>query len=145
MSYLKWFDEHALKHKRIVDKLVKLDYTNEEIVDYFDYDKMIINEVEFCPLYKQNKRCHDMKELNCYLCACPNFRFDDNGLGSYNNHKVLSKCDINNGEKLVTKTGVIHHDCSSCEVPHHKSFILKNFSLEWREIMKNCHKAKKGN
>ena len=78
-----------------------------------------------------------MEKLNCYLCACPFFRFDDNGLANYNDKKILSRCDINNGEKLFCGD-VIHHSCSKCTVPHHKSFVLKNFSLDWREIMYNC-------
>ena len=135
---MKWFDAHALKHKRIVDKLVELDYSKEQIVEYFDFDNMVKEEINFCPLYKDNKKCHEMDELNCYLCACPNFRFSDDGIDNYNEFKILSKCDINNGEEFVGK-GVIHHDCSSCTVPHHKSYALKNFSLNWREIMSECN------
>jgi Zn-finger protein len=137
MSYTKWFDAHAKKHKEIVDKLVKLDYTKEEIIEYFDFDNMVKKEVDFCPLFKENKRCHDMDKLNCYMCACPNFRFNDDGLGKYNEFKILSKCDINNGKKFAGN-GVIHQDCSTCSVPHHKSYILKNFSLDWKEMMKDC-------
>jgi len=78
-----------------------------------------------------------MKILNCYLCACPNFRFSEEGIGEYNGHKILSRCDINNGEKFASK-GVIHQDCSSCSVPHHKSYVEKHFSFDWLEIMKKC-------
>ncbi len=138
MSYLSWFDTHASKHKKIVDKLIALNYSKEEIVKYFDFDNMVKKEIEFCPLYKDNKKCHDMDELNCYLCACPNFRFDDNGLDSDKEFKILSECSINNGEKFVGE-GVIHQDCSSCNLPHHKTYILKNFSHDWREIMKDCN------
>ncbi len=137
MSYLDWFDAHAIKHKKIVDKLQKLNYSKEEIVEYFNFDNMVKKEIDFCPLYRDNKKCHDMDELNCYMCACPNFRFNDDGLDSYNEFKILSKCDINNGEEFLGH-GVIHQDCSTCKVPHHKSYALKNFSLNWREMMKNC-------
>jgi len=137
MSYKKWFDAHAIKHKKIIDKLIEKNYTNEEIVDYFDFDNMVKNENDFCPLYKEPKKCHEMENLNCYLCACPHFRFNDEGIEKYNNKTILSKCDINNGEEFVSKD-VIHHDCSKCSVPHHKSFVLKNFSYNWKEIMLNC-------
>ncbi|MFT7003675.1 MAG: hypothetical protein ACJAWW_001027 [Sulfurimonas sp.] len=137
MSYIKWFDAHAKKHKKIVDKLVELNYSNEDIVDYFDFDNMVKEESDFCPLYKDNKKCHDMKRLNCYMCACPNFRFNDEGISDKNDYKVLSECDIDNGEEFLGD-GVIHQDCSSCKVPHHKSYILKNFSLNWFEMMKSC-------
>ncbi len=103
MSYTKWFDAHAKKHKEIVDKLVKSGYSNEDIVEYFDFDNMVKEEPNFCPLYKKNKKCHDMEKLNCYMCACPNFRFDDDGLGVYNEFKILSKCDINNGRRICSK------------------------------------------
>ncbi len=137
MSYASWFEQHAAKHKKIVDKLVALGYNEEQIVEYFDFDNMVKEENDFCPLYKEPKKCHDMESLNCYLCACPNFRFNDNGLGRYNEFKILSECDINNGEKFMGK-GVIHHDCSSCTVPHHKAYVLKNFDLDWKKIMKKC-------
>ncbi len=134
MTYKKWFDTHAQKHKKIVDKLVAKGYTKEEIVDYFDFDNMVKQENNFCYLYKDNKKCHDIKELNCYLCACPNFRFNDDGLATYNSKTIKSKCTINNG-KAFSHENIIHHDCSSCNVPHYKSYALKNFSYDWKEIM----------
>ena len=137
MGYTKWFNKHATKHKKIVDKLVVMGYTKEQIIDYFDFDNMVEKENDFCPLYKEPKKCHDMESLNCYLCACPNFRFNDEGLDTYNEMKILSKCDIDNGEKFAGK-GVIHQDCSKCTVPHHKSYIEKNFDLDWKKIMSKC-------
>ena len=137
MSYIQWFNKHADKHKKIVDKLVKNGLNKEQIIEYFDFDNMVKYENEFCPLYKENKKCHDMKSLNCYLCACPNFRFNDDGLGKYNEFNILSKCDIANGEEFFGD-GVIHHDCSSCCVPHYKNYIEKNFDLNWKKIMKSC-------
>ena len=137
MSYNSWLDKHAIKHKKIVDKLAERGYTKDQIIDYFDFDNMVKKEIDFCPLYGDNKKCHDMKKLNCYLCACPNFRFNDEGLESYNEFKVLSKCDINNGEKFAGK-GVIHQDCSNCTVPHHKAFVEKVFDHDWNVIIKKC-------
>jgi len=137
MSYSTWFNEHAKKHKKIVDKLVVKGYTKEQIIDYFDFDSMVKNENDFCPLYKEPKKCHDMKSLNCYLCACPSFRFNDKGLDIYNKMKILSRCEIDNGEKFAGK-GVIHQDCSSCTVPHHKAYVKKNFDLDWKKIMSEC-------
>ena len=138
MSYASWFERHSKKHKKIVDKLLANNLSEEEIVKYFDFDNMVKEEPKFCPLYKTNTKCHDMESLNCYLCACPNFRFNDEGLDTYNGSKVLSKCEINNGAKLKSKD-VIHHDCSTCSVPHHQEFVLKNFDTDWKKIMKNCN------
>ena len=137
MNYKSWFNSHAKKHKKIIDKLLKKDYTKEQIIEYFNFENMVKMENDFCPLYADNKKCHDMSKLNCYLCACPNFRFNDEGLDTYNGFKILSKCDINNGEKF-TNSGAIHHDCSKCTVPHHKAYIDKNFDLDWKKIMKEC-------
>ena len=138
MSYASWFERHAKKHKKIVDKLLEKGLSEKEIVEYFDFDNMVKEEPKFCPLYQTNTKCHDMDNLNCYLCACPYFRFNDDGLDSYNGFKILSNCNINNGTKLKSKD-VIHHDCSTCSVPHHQEFVLKNFNTDWKKIMNNCN------
>ena len=139
MSYKSWFDEQAKKHKGIVDKLRSKKYTKEQIIDYFEFNIMVKNEPDFCPLYKDNKQCHDMESLNCYLCACPNFRFDDNGIEKVDDRTKYSFCDIDSKDG---KAGVygdkIHQDCSGCSVPHHKSYVLKNFDYDWKKIMKSC-------
>ena len=77
MSYKSWFLEHGNKHKAIMAKLTHL--SDEEVIAYFRFENMVEKEPDFCPLYADNKKCHDMQALNCYLCACPNFRFDDKG------------------------------------------------------------------
>jgi len=138
MTYKSWFEEFAKKHRAIVDKLLLRGLSKEEMIDYFDFDNMVKEENDFCPLYKENKKCHDMDSLNCYLCACPNFRFNDDGIKEYNDKKILSECDINNGEKLASGNN-IHQDCSSCTVPHHKPYINKNFDLDWKKIMHSCN------
>ena len=139
MSYSTWFNEHAHKHKKIVDKLVALGYTKEQIIDYFDFENMVKNENAFCPLYKENKKCHEMESLNCYLCACPNFRFDDKGIKKVNENTQYSFCDIDSKDGSQSIYGdKIHQDCSKCGVPHHKSYVEKNFDLDWEKIMKKC-------
>lgn len=139
MSYTSWFKEHADKHKIIVTKLVAKDYTKEQIIDYFDFDNMVKEENDFCPLYKDNKKCHDIEKLNCYLCACPNFRFDDKGIKKVEENTQFSFCDI---ESKDGRQGIygdkIHQDCSKCGVPHHRSYVEKHFDLEWTNVMKQC-------
>jgi hypothetical protein len=99
---------------------------------------MVINEPDFCPLYAKNQKCHDIEELNCYLCACPNFRFNDNGFETIKNKTLFSKCSINSkdGTKFESDTA-IHQNCSGCIVPHNKKYIKENFSRDWFEIMKS--------
>ncbi len=127
MSYKKWFENHANKHKTIVKKLDIL--SDEEIVKYFRYDNMKQKEEAFCPLYKENKKCHDIDDLNCYICGCTNFRLT----------KTKSFCSIDSkdGASIVGKDGFIHQNCSSCIVPHKEKFILENFNKDWKIMMKD--------
>ncbi len=139
MSYHNWFEEHAQKHGHIVKKLLHKDFTQEDIIEYFDFDNMKIHEPDFCPLYAQNKKCHDLKELNCYLCACPNFRFDDSGFTKQKDVTQFSFCDIDSKDgKQAVYGNAIHQDCSGCTVPHHKDYITKNFHIEWKSVMNSC-------
>lgn len=137
MGYLDWFNAHAAKHKKIVQKLANLD--KDQIIDYFEYENMKLKEPDFCILYAKDKKCHDIENLNCYLCACPNFRFNDNGFNSKDGNLILSFCAINSkdGAQIVSKNN-IHQDCTKCTVPHLKEYVQKHFSLDWSEIMCEC-------
>ncbi len=137
MGYLVWFNSHAAKHKVLMQKLAKLD--KNQIIEYFDYENMKLNEPDFCVLYAKNKKCHDVENLNCYLCACPNFRFNDNGFNSKDGNLLLSFCAINSkdGAQIVSKN-CIHQDCTKCSVPHLKDYISNNFSLNWYDVMRDC-------
>ncbi|MDD3324874.1 MAG: hypothetical protein PHN38_07110 [Sulfurospirillaceae bacterium] len=139
MSYLEWFENHGNKHLEIVQKLQSKHYTKEQIIDYFSFDNMCKNESDFCYLYAQNKKCHKITYLNCYMCACPHFRFNDNGLFEKDGVIVKSTCTIDSKKAIFsTCSGVSHLDCSNCTVPHSKRFIVQNFSDDWFEIMKKC-------
>jgi len=139
MGYINWFETHAQKHKAIVDKLLEQDFTKEEIINYFNFDNMKKAEYNFCPLYAKNKKCHDIKELNCYLCACPNFRFDDIGIKKIKNKTQYSLCNINSEDGRQGVYGEkIHQDCSKCTVPHHKEYVNKHFDYNWKKIMNKC-------
>jgi len=139
MSYSSWFQSHGEKHKKIVEKLSHLN--DQEVIEYFRFENMVKNEPDFCPLYAKNKKCHDIENLNCYLCACPNFRFDDNGFEEIENRTLFSKCNINSKDgKQFQTDSAIHQNCAGCLVPHHESYIQKKFSRDWFEIMKNVTK-----
>ena len=127
MSYSRWFQTHGEKHKAIMDKLTEL--SHEEVIDYFSFENMVKEEPDFCPLYKDNKKCHDIEDLNCYLCACPNFRVGE----------LKSSCAINSkyGDNIVAKDGYIHQDCSACVVPHSTIYTKKVFDKNWQKIMQN--------
>jgi hypothetical protein len=139
MTYGEWVTEHAKKHKKILEKLKNK--SDDEVIEYFLYENMKKNEKDFCLLYKDNKKCHDIEKLNCYLCACPHFRFkDDIGFEKRDDKTVYSFCSINSKKgKLFESKDAIHQDCSLCVIPHKKSYILKVFSRDWSAIMKESN------
>jgi len=144
MSYLSWFDDQADRHKALMKKLLAQGLDQEEIIAYFDFENMVKMEPDFCPLYTEKnsdgttgRKCHDMKQLNCYLCACPNFRFRDAGFEERDGKRVYSYCSIDSKEGRQGVYGdAIHQDCSGCTVPHHVSYIKKHYDEDWREVMK---------
>ena len=142
MSYASWFERHAKRHKKIVDKLLENNLSEVEIVEYFDFDNMVKKEPNFCPLYKDNRKCHDNKELNCYFCACPNFRFKDSGFQVIKNQTLFSYCSIDSKDGAQYKSkNSIHQNCVGCFVPHSEAYIKKYFSRNWFEAMQNVTKS----
>ncbi len=136
MSYSSWFQAHGKKHKEIIERLSHL--SDDELIEYFRFDNMVQKEPDFCPLYKDNKKCHDKDELNCYLCACPNFRFNEEGFEKDKEQILYSKCDINSKDGSQYKSkNAIHQNCAGCFVPHSEQYIKKHFSRNWFKIMKN--------
>ena len=141
MSYSSWIEAHCQKHKIIMKKLA--DLSDEEVITYFRFENMVEKEPDFCFLYKDNKKCHEMEVLNCYLCACPNFRFDDLGISTEDNKVLYSTCSIESkeGAQFVSDDAT-HQDCSGCTVPHHEAYIRKHFSRDWFDIMRNVKQNK---
>ena len=139
MSYFSWFNEHDQKHRQIIEKLKQKNLTDDEIIDYFKFENMIVNEPNFCLLYANKQKCHNLIYLNCYMCACPYFRFSDEGLEHKEGVLVKSCCAINSKKaSRFMYEGVEHLDCSQCRVPHTKAFVQKHFDELWHKIMKNC-------
>lgn len=135
MSYNEWFLKHAAKHAAIMEKLTHL--SEKEVIEYFRFENMVVHENEFCPLYAKNKKCHETEELNCYLCACPNFRFNDSGFKKEDERTLYSHCSIESpdGDRYINETA-IHQNCAGCLVPHRESYIQKLFDRDWLKIMK---------
>ncbi len=134
MTYMEWFDSHAKKHADIMKTLTCL--SDDEVIDYFIFENMQKNHPDFCPLYVDNKKCHEIEELNCYFCACNHFRFSDNGLREEGTKTVYSICDIDAKESKNFETAnAVHLDCSDCLIPHKRSVIKKYFSRDWKKVM----------
>ena len=108
------------------------------VIEYCRFQNMVKKQPDFCPLYKDNKKCHDMEDLNCYLCACPHFRFKDTGFEKVDEKIVYSFCSIDSrkGAKFEGDD-YIHHDCTACTIPHRDKYIKKNFNINWFEAMKD--------
>jgi len=139
MTYNEWVQAQGKRHKTIIKKLLKQEFTKEQIIEYFDFENMKIKEMDFCPLYAENKKCHDMEKLNCYLCSCPYFRFKDDGIQKLEEKTQFSFCSIDAKDGKAGVYGdAIHHDCSGCTVPHSRAYVKKNFDLDWNQIMKEC-------
>lgn len=144
MSYFLWFESHAHKHKALITKLKMQGYTQEAIIDYFVYENMIEKEQDFCPLYANKQKCHNVSYLNCYLCACPHFRFNDEGLMLENGTLIKSLCSITSKKSAwFEHEHIVHLDCSACTLPHTKAFIQKHFDGDWKHIMKECFTSPK--
>lgn len=145
-GYAQWFEDFADKHRAIVKGLDGL--SGEEVVAYFDYDNMRRHHPDFCPLYREGIKCHDIEELNCYLCACPLFRFCDAGIDRIGEKIRYSFCAVDSRWSATAETETaIHQDCSECSLPHRRRFIEKCFDRDWREIMREvqiCEKEKEG-
>jgi len=139
MSYKKWFQAQGDRHKEVVDRLISRGFDTKQIIEYFDFENMVKNEKEFCPLYAEPRKCHDYEKLNCYLCACPNFRFNDDGIDKVENKTLYSHCAIDSKDgKQFKNENSIHQDCSGCLVPHKHEYIKKNFDLNWFSVMHKC-------
>ena len=134
MTYLEWFESHAIKHESIMKTLSHL--SDDEVIEYFVYENMQEKHPDFCPLYADNTKCHEMEDLNCYFCACNHFRFSDEGLKKEGDKIIYSNCYIKAKEgKRFESENAIHQDCSDCLIPHKRAVIHKYFSRDWRKIM----------
>ena len=137
MSYIQWFEQHAKKHEAIMKKLESK--SDDDIIEYFEYDNMSKYEKDFCPLYAKNEKCHDTKYLNCYLCACSNFRFNDEGFDVVKKKTRYSFCSIDSKDGTIFEgENYIHQNCSNCTVPHTKAYVKQHFNRNWKTIMKKC-------
>ncbi len=136
MTYREWFDTHAAKHAALLARLEALGMEQEEIIGYFDFENMRHAEPDFCPLYAQNVKCHDMPSLNCYFCACPHFRFDDAGIALEEGAVRYSRCSIDAPEgRSYRFENAIHQDCSLCLIPHRRAFVSARFDPLWSRAM----------
>ena len=133
MTYLQWAKAHRKKVIDIKSNLSERGYSKKQILDYFDYNNMIIRHKDFCLLYKDNKKCHDIENLNCYLCACPYFVFNDY-TPIRNNEYSICKVD-SKFSKIFEFEDKKHCDCSDCIIPHTRQMCDKFYSIDSYDFM----------
>lgn len=114
--------------------------SRDKVIAYFRFENMVKKEPDFCYLYQENKKCHEMEELNCYLCGCPNFRFNDEGFSNKKGKTLFSYCFINSKDGGVFESkDALHQDCTNCTIPHEEAYIRKHFRRDWFEMMRDVH------
>ena len=118
-----WEKKHFMEIiKELQSEKIELSYENiPEIIEAMSFYKRSRRNPEKCPYYQQNPpiACHSINELNCLLCACPN----------YNSKTLEGGCNVNS-----KKGKYVYHqnlpmgkvwDCSDCQVNHSKKEIKK--------------------
>lgn len=128
MTFEEWKISHNEKFQNVLRKLK--DKSTEEIIEYFQYKNMKINEPLYCELYALGEVCHDMENLNCFLCACPHFLGQDTPLYIERGTYIMSTCTIKSrfrGAFTYNKDDKKYQqcDCSNCHIPHKHSFVRK--------------------
>ncbi len=87
-----------------------------KIIKEFDFENQKLKNSNECICFKENKKCHDISEMNCFFCYCP----------EYDNSKIEGGCKINskNG-KWFFADGKKIWDCGDCEYPHKEEIVRK--------------------
>ena len=100
--------------KEIIEKRI------DRLIEENNFEKRGISHSDECICYQQNKPCHNIENLNCLFCFCPN----------YDLSFKEGKCKINSPKRkyIENHLGRIL-DCSDCDFPHKidnvKSILLK--------------------
>jgi len=98
-----------------------------EIIQATNFQERSKRQPDECPYYQQGKPCHPIPNLNCLLCACPN----------YNSNSEMGACRINSPQ------GKYHYhenlpkgkvwDCSNCQNNHTpndvKTWLEENINI----------------
>ncbi len=115
----KWYNEFRKKRAEVLKHVI--DKSPEGIIKYFTYLNLKKSDPDFCPLFKENIKCHKLKEneLICFFCGCPYFDYDlwDEG------NKIYGGCKNPMGRGYRNRYG--YWDCSECHFPHLKENALK--------------------
>jgi len=87
------------------------------VISEFRYDNRSVSHPEKCICYREGLPCHDMENLNCFLCYCPYYDTEkeeggclrDSPDGKWHDSEKLPKGRI--------------WDCSDCDYPHREETV----------------------
>ena len=121
-----WQKEFDKKRRDLIKKYNLK--TVKDVIEFFRYSNLRNREPDFCPLFKEGAKCHDLldNELICFFCACPYF---DYSLWDEEN-KIYGRCIINSKYGFRNEYG--YWDCSKCLLPHREKFVkfyLKKYNM----------------
>jgi len=133
MNYLEKWEEYHFKKILKELKQTNISFTLENILEIINQTSFLIRSEKYpneCPYYPERKPCHNVLKLNCFLCACPEYKKEkneggcglDSKLGKWHYHPNLPAGKI--------------WDCSDCPTPHYPEYI-KDY------LIKNLDKLKK--
>jgi Zn-finger protein len=89
--------------KNIIEKRIN------KLIEEWNFENRKENNINECVCYSENKKCHNLENLNCLFCYCPH----------YDTSIKEGKCRINSpdGKYIDNHEGKIL-DCSDCDFPH---------------------------
>jgi len=103
----------------------------EKIIQQTNYSTRSQNHPTACPVYLPNsKPCHeDIKQLNCFLCACPNYT---------SQLPCACKIDSTNGTYYQNPNipGGEVWDCNRCITPHTQEFLRTYLENNMEQLKK---------
>ena len=150
MNYLeKWADTHI---KRVLTELkqgnIPLTLENiPQLIEATSFRRRSVREPEACPCYEKGKPCHpEVKDLNCFLCACPDYLQIPQGLSGPDLESQRILDSLNQNEKIEGGCATLNNkgkwykdknlplgkiwDCSDCTIPHSpiytENYLRKN-------------------
>lgn len=114
----------------------------EKTLSEYRYDNRKKSHPAECPLYSMDVKCHNLENLNCYLCYCPFYDakkqeggcLKDNpySKGKWFEHPNLPKGQI--------------WDCSDCNYPHIEKNIREYMLKESKDMnLEDLNEANKQN
>jgi Zn-finger protein len=89
-----------------------------------------------CPYYKEAKQCHlEVKDLNCFLCPCPN----------YASESLEGGCRINSSRGKIKEHPNLPQgriwDCSSCFLYHTPQEVGAYIKAHFKELRREFERV----